>query len=168
MAASKDTMLAYLAKHQPMFICPEGTWNLTDSLPLMPMKWGIIDVARESGAQIIPVILEYDHKNKKCFARFSEPMTFAPEDNKADAIAALRDTMATIRREFWERKGTYSRAEMDVDAERSALRYSIEEYPPIDWEYEKSCIYHPHTEPEEAFEHLNKLIPCRENAFLFI
>ncbi|MCI7574983.1 MAG: hypothetical protein MSS94_09690, partial [Clostridiales bacterium] len=67
---------------------------------------------------------------------------------------------------FWERNGTFSRRELDMDAERKKLFYSVEEYPPIDWEYESSCIYHPYTDPEDAFAHLDKLIPCKENAFL--
>ena len=168
MAASKQAMSAYLDKGRSIVMFPEGTWNLTENQLMLPMKWGIIiDIAKETGAQVVPVVLEYDREHKKCFVRFGDPMTFAPEDSKADAISTLRGTMATMRWEFMEHKGTFSRAEMDVDAERRALRYSIEEYPPIDWEYESSCIYHPHTEPEEAFAHLNRLIPCKENAFLF-
>ena len=86
---------------------------------------------------------------------------------KADAIVALGDTLATIRWEFWERNGTFSRADLDVDEERKKLFYSVEEYPPIDWEYESSCIYHSYDVPEKVFTHLDQLIPCRENAFLF-
>ena len=93
-------------------------------------------------------------------------MVVSPKDSKAEAIAALRDTMASMRWDFWERKGLFSREELDLDAERQNLFYSVEEYPPIDWEYESSCIYHPHTEPGEAFAHLDMLIPCKENVFL--
>lgn len=46
---------------------PEGTWNLTENLLMLPMKWGIIDIAKETGAQIIPTALEYDREQKKCF-----------------------------------------------------------------------------------------------------
>lgn len=131
------------------------------------MKWGIIDIAKETGAQIIPTALEYDREKKRCFVRFGAPMLFSPEDSKTAAIAALRDALATMRWEFWERNGTFSRKELGMDAERKKLFYSVEEYPPIDWEYERSCIYQPHTEPEDVFSHLDKLIPCKENAFLF-
>lgn len=164
---SKQAMTTYLKKGRSIIMFPEGTWNLTEHQLMMPMKWGIIDIVKETGAQIVPVVLEYDRKNKKCFARFGEPMTFSQDDCKEEAIATLRDTMATMRWDFWEHNGIFSRAELDMYAERQKLYYSVEEYPPIDWDYESSCIYHPYTEPKEAFAHLDKLIPCKENAFLF-
>lgn len=167
MAASKQAMSAYLNKGRSIVMFPEGTWNLTENQLMLPMKWGIIDIAKETGAQIVTTVLEYDREQKKCFVRFGAPLTFSPEDSKADAIVTLRDTMATMRWEFWERNGTFSRADLSMDAERKQLFYSVEEYPPINWEYESSCVYHPHTIPEEAFAHLNQLITCRENGFLF-
>lgn len=166
MAASKQAMSAYLHIGRSIVMFPEGTWNLTENQLILPMKWGIIDIAKETGAQIIPTVLEYDREKKKCFVRFDVPMVFAPEDSKAEAIIALRDTLATMRWEFWEHNGTFSRASLDMDSERKKLFYSVEEYPPIDWEYESSCVYHPRTTPVEAFAHLDQLIPCWKNAFL--
>lgn len=63
-----------------------------------------------------------------------------------------KDDMAAMRWAFWERNGLFSREELDLDAERQKLFYSVEEYPPIDWAYESSCIYHPHTEPEDVWQ----------------
>lgn len=166
MAASKQAMSAYLNKSRSIVMFPEGTWNLTENQLMLPMKWGIIDIAKETGAQIVPTLLEYDREQKKCFVRFGTPLVVSPEDSKAATIVALRDTLATMRWEFWERNGTFSRANLDMDAERKKLFYSVVEYPPIDWEYESSCIFHPHTTSEDAFVHLDHLIPCRENAFL--
>lgn len=166
MAASKQAMSAYLNKGRSIVMFPEGTWNLTENQLMLPMRWGIIDIAKETGAQIIPTVLEYDREKKRCFVRFGVPMVFTPEDSKAEAIIALRDTLATMCWEFLERNGTYSRANLDMDFERKKLFYSVEEYPPIDWEYESSCVYHPHTTPVEAFAHLDQLIPCWKNAFL--
>lgn len=167
MAASKLAMTAYLSKGRSIVMFPEGTWNLTENQLILPMKWGVIDVAQKTGAQIIPTVLEYSREQKKCFVRFGEPMVVSPENSKAEAITALRDTMAAMRWAFWERNGLFSRAELDLDAEQKKLFYAVEEYPPIDWEYESSCIYHPYDEPGETFAHLDKLLPCRENAFLF-
>ena len=167
MAASKQAMTAYLSKGRSIVMFPEGTWNLTENQIMLPMKWGIIDIARETGAQIIPTALEYDREKKKCFVRFGEPMLFLSEDNKADAISILRDTLATMRWDFWEHNGIFCQQDLDMDAERKKLFYSVEEYPPIDWDYESSCIYQPYTAPEDAFAHLDKLIPCKENAFLY-
>lgn len=167
LAASKKAMSAYLNKGRSIVMFPEGTWNLTENQLMLPMKWGIIDIAKETGAQIIPTVLEYDREKKRCFVRFGVPMVFTPEDSKAETIIALRNTLATMRWEFLERNGTFSRASLDMDSERKKLFYSVEEYPPIDWEYESSCIYNPHSTPEDAFAHQDQLVPCRENAFLY-
>ena len=109
MSASKQAMAAYLNKGRSIVMFPEGTWNLTENQLMLPMKWGIIDIAKETGAQIIPTLLEYDREEKKCFVWFGAPLVVSPEENKADAIAALRDTLATMRWEFWELKGIFSR-----------------------------------------------------------
>ncbi len=167
MAASKQAMITYLKKGRSVIMFPEGTWNLTENQLMLPMKWGIIDIAKEVGAQIVVVVLEYDRERKKCYVRFGEPMIFTSEGNKAEAVSRLRDAMATMRWEFWERKGVFSRAKLDMDTERRTLFYSVAEYPPIDWKYESSCIYHPYTDPAEGFAYLDRLIPCRENMFLF-
>ena len=79
-------------------------------------------------------------------------MVFSPDDSKAEAITALWYTMAAMRWAFWERNGLIGWEELDLDAERQKLFYSAEEYPSIDWAYENSCIYHPHTEPEDVWQ----------------
>lgn len=165
--ASKADMISYLNEGRSIIMFPEGTWNLTENMLLLPMKWGIVQIAQETGAQIIPTILEYDRDRKQCHISFGEPMLFLPSDEKAKAIAALRDTMATMIWNTWECRGLFSREALDIEAEVKKLEFSIEEYPTIDWEYEESCIYHPHIEPSEAFAHLGTLLPSKENAFLF-
>ena len=144
MAASKLAMSAYLRRGCSVVMFPAGTWNLTENQLTLSMKWGMIDIAKETGAQIVPVVLEYDRESKRCFVRFGEAMIFSAEDSKAEAITTLRDTMAAMRWEFWEQKGLFPRAELDLEVEQKKLFYSVEEYPPIDWEYERSCIYHPY------------------------
>ena len=53
----------------------------------------------------------------------------------------LRDTMASLRWTFWEQNGVFSRADLDVGAERQKLLLALEEYPTLDWAYEQSCIF---------------------------
>lgn len=97
MAASKDAVLEYLAKGQSILWFPEGTWNLTPSQLMMPMKWGIIDMARQAEAQIVPAALDYDWEKNTCRIKFGTPMVGEALENKAEAIRDLRDTMATLR-----------------------------------------------------------------------
>ena len=43
----------------------EGTWNITPNLPMLPCYWGIVDVARNGKAIIIPVACEQYGKKFK-------------------------------------------------------------------------------------------------------
>lgn len=167
MATSKNALLAYLVKGQSTLWFPEGTWNLTPSQLMMPMKWGIIDIARTAGAQIVPAALDYDREKNTCRIKFCAPMEGDALENKAEAIRDLRDTMATLRWDFMSEQEPLHRGETSAEQLQKEMYRVFDEYPPLDWAYESSCIYHPHTEPGEAFAYLDKLIPCEENAFLF-
>lgn len=166
MAASKDAVLEYLAKGQSILWFPEGTWNLTPSQLMMPMKWGIIDMARQAEAQIVPAALDYDWEKNTCRIKFGTPMVGEALENKAEAIRDLRDTMATLRWDLMCDQPIVHRGTSVRQMQEEMYRV-IDEYPPLDWEYESSCIYHPYPEPEEVFSHLDKLVPCKANAFLF-
>lgn len=104
MAAVKNILIDYLNKKQAIMWSPEGTWNLTDNLLMLPMKWGIIDVASQAGAQIIPVVLDYNRKSIRCCVSFGMPIAPDETTDKADAIRELRDAMATLRWELWEKQ----------------------------------------------------------------
>ena len=164
MAASKDALIAYLKKGQSILWFPEGTWNLTPNQLMMPMKWGIIDIAKSCDAQIIPTALDYDREKMVCSVKFGKPMHGADFDNKAEAIRDLRDTMATMRWELMCGQPVLHRADITPEQLRQEMYRVIDEYPPLDWKYESSCIYQPYPQVEVVPKNL---IPHRENAFLF-
>lgn len=167
MAASKDGLIVYLKKGRSILWFPEGTWNLSPSQLMLPMKWGIIDVARQVDAQIIPVALDYDRVKMVCSVKFGKPMCCGDFNNKAEAIRDLRDTMATLRWELMLGLPVLHRTDIFPEQLKEEIYRVIDEYPPLDWEYEHSCIFHPYPSPEEVFAHLKLLIPCKGNAFLF-
>ena len=166
MAASKEGLVVYLKKGRSVLWFPEGTWNLTANQLMMPMKWGVIDVARQSDAQIIPAVMDYDREKMVCSVKFGTPVSGPDLENKSEAIRDLRDTMATLRWELMCDRPVLHRADITLEQLEEEMYRVIDEYPPLDWEYESSCIYQPHTAPEEVFAHLEKLQPCRKNAFL--
>lgn len=167
MTVSKDAIFEYLAKGQSILWFPEGTWNLTPNQLMMPMKWGIIDIARQADAQIIPAALYYDRENMVCSVKFAKSMHDADFDDKTEAIRNLRDSIATMRWEFMTAQPVLKREGYDTALLREEMYRVIDEYPPLDWGYESSCIYQPYQSSEEAFAYLDKLILCRENGFLF-
>lgn len=110
---------------------------------MMPMKWGIIDVAQQAGAQILPAALDYDRDVNLCRVKFGEPMAGAALEKREEAIGTLRDAMATLRWELMSGQPLLSRAEISIEQLKSDMEQAIGEYPPLDWEYEQSCIYRP-------------------------
>lgn len=155
-AACKRAMTAHLRNDQSVLIFPEGTSNVSDELLMYPMKWGVIDVAQQTGAQVIPMVLDYDKQAGKCCVRFCESMIFDGMD-KADAIRLLRDTMATVRWEFMERRGVFSREDADIAALRADNRALLLSYKLLDYDYERSVVFHPYPTWEEVMAPVEKL-----------
>lgn len=143
MAESKNALLAYLRQGQSVLWFPEGTWNLTPSQLILPMKWGIVDVAYQARAQIIPMALEYDREKMLCRVKFGAPITGRELACKRTGIRTLRDAMATLRWELMCDHPVLSRAEIAPQQLKLEIEKAIDEYPPLDWEYERSCIYCP-------------------------
>lgn len=164
MAAAKDAMLEYLAKGQSVLWYPEGTWNLTANQLMLPMKWGIIDVAQKANAQIIPMVLDYDRTAHICKVKFGAPMADDALENKSEAIRNLRDTMATLRWDLMSDHPMLHRAEIIPEELERETYQVLAEYPKLDWEYEQTCIYQPY----EAVEIVPaSVLPSKENTFLF-
>lgn len=140
MAAAKIALTEYLKKGQSIVWFPEGTWNLTDNLLMLPMKWGIIDVAKQADAQIIPVALDYDRTDMICSVKFGEPMAGENFEDRADAIRNLRDSMATLCWELMSRHGVVCRGN-DTEWMWQEMYQPVREYPAFDFVYESSCVY---------------------------
>ena len=135
-AAGKVKQL--LMKGQNVIIFPEGTWNMSYSLPIMPLYWGIIDIAKETHRPIVPLVLEYEED--KCFVSYGEPMVVSPDDDKKQRIDELRDIMATLKWLIWEEKPIWSRADVTYEMWEKDLNARLSEYPLLDAEYERSII----------------------------
>jgi 1-acyl-sn-glycerol-3-phosphate acyltransferase len=165
---TKECLVEYLKKGKSILWFPEATWNLTDNLLMLPMRWGIIEVAKMADAQIIPMSLEYDRKSKKCSVRFGEAIDSQNFLSKEQGIECLRNSLASLR---WEAisNNKENRAKISVEEQREELFKAVTDYPPLDWNYEKSCIYNlPNVvEYREAFEHLENIKPNKNNVFLY-
>ena len=167
MVASKKAMEEYLNNNQSIIIFPEGTWNLTDELLMLPMKWGIIEIAQETDAQIIPVNLDYNREQQECRVTFGEAIVPDNYRTKKEQIDELRDIMATMRWNSMEKNPVSKRAELDKNAAREELKKVLQEYPLLDVEYENSIIFKPNPTPEEVFESIKNIEIRKENAFHF-
>ena len=150
-AACKREITAHLKAGRNVILFPEGTSNVSDALPMYPMKWGIIDVAQQTGAQIIPMLLRYDKEKMECHVRFCPPM-LVDGMTKADGIQTLRDTMATVRWESFAAKGLHSRQSLNVPLERQKNQELLFSYKLLDYETEQKVVFRPFPSEAEVFQ----------------
>ena len=167
MALSKDAMVEYLKKGQNIIMFPEGTWNMTDQELMLNMKWGIIEVAKETNAQIIPVVLNYDRDNNNCRVTFGKTMVIEKDRDKKEALEELRDEMATLRWNAIDQTKVYKREEINVEELRKRKEAVFDEYPMLDVEYEKSVVFNPIPSAEQVFAPVKKLGIRKNTAFLY-
>ena len=103
-----NTMIEILRNSGDILIFPEGHWNLSPNLLVKPLSWGVIKIAEQTRANIVPIAIdlvkdEYCVLIGKCFE-------YACYSDKAEAAKALRDEMATLMWELYEMKPMLSRA----------------------------------------------------------
>lgn len=105
---------------------------------MLPLYWGIIDIAGETNRPIIPLVLEY--RERDCYAKFGTPIYVAQADPKRDKIRELSEKMATLKWELWELFPMTSRQELDESEWEREKQRRLAEYPKLDYDYEKSVI----------------------------
>ena len=131
-------MLKILQKGRSLLICPEGTWNLTSSKPILPLNWGIIELAKQTGVPIIPLIMEY-HPDC-CYAKYGEPINITSEMEKQAGIEQLEEEMATLKWDIWELFPVQHRSDEMKEEFEQMVRRRVEAYPKFDLEYEMSVV----------------------------
>lgn len=164
-------MINHLQAGGTLMYFPEGTWNMTENLPMLPCYWGIVNIAKQGNAIIVPIAADqYDNhfviNIGKNFDMSKFPDTV---EGKTEAINSLRDTLSTLKYEIWENRPIQLRDELDKEEwnEYKKARYS--EWPYFNDEYIKDLVYHPKdvVDSQEVYEPVRKLSPKKENAFLF-
>lgn len=136
--SSKKKMKAVLNKGNSLCIFPEGTWNLRPSLPVLPLYWGIVDVAKSTGLPVVPMSFEY--RGKECFVKYGEAFAVSGEEDKVEVINRLRDTFATLKWEMWEGFPRERRSDISSDYWEEEIKRRLREYKKLDYEYEMSCV----------------------------
>lgn len=139
-------MLNILRGGKNLAIFPEGTWNLTPSKPMLPLNWGIIDLAKQTGVPIIPLILEY-HPDC-CYAKYGEPIYINKDMDKQSGIEQLEESMATLKWDIWEMFPVQKRTDAMKAEFEEMVQKRVAEYPKFDFEYEMSVIRGKENTPE--------------------
>lgn len=145
-ALSKQKMISHLQDGGNLMYFPEGTWNLSPNLPVLPCFWGIIDIAMQARAQIIPVAIEQYGKRFYVNIGSSYEVQQKPElsikELKKQAITELRDRMATLKWEIWENVPLLRRESIDSEYFQEFINQRIKEWPNFSKEEFEKRIFH--------------------------
>lgn len=166
----KQVMKDKLTAGANIMYFPEGTWNMSPNLLMLKLFPGILEVALETGAEIIPVGIE--QYGKQFYAIFGENMDpiSLKQQGYSDSIIldTLRDTMASLKWEIFEHVPKWEYSEIADDYYESYLQERISEWPGFTLEEVRGKEYKAKGEysPDEVFAHLDNLIVSKENAFL--
>jgi len=151
---------------------PEGTWNKSPNELISGLFPGIYDVAKKSGALVVPVAT---YRNGKRAYGISEEAFDICSYDREQGIQILRDKMATMQYELMEKYGEIcSRNEFPYGKKAEEywndfideLMTQVEFY---DYEVELNTKYRPKgiTNPKEAFAFMDDIVPNKNNLFLF-
>jgi len=170
-AASKSKMIYALKQDASVIMYPEGTWNKSPNQLISGLFSGIYDVAKESGALVVP-IATYRNGNK-AYGIMEEAFDITEYDKKT-GLTMLRDKMATMQYEMMEEYGRCKRKDFPYGKEADeywkdyvdSLMAEVKYYD-YDVELHTKFIDKNVTSPEEAFAFMDKLEINKKNAFLF-
>lgn len=82
--------------------------------------------------------MEFSKNN--CYVKFGQPIYVDEKDDKKDKIDELTDSMSTMKWNIWEMFPIQSRESIDLEEWKREVQRRLEEYPRLDYEYEKSCV----------------------------
>ena len=168
---AKETAVQLLKNGGNLLIFPEGAWNTTENLPVMKLFCGSAEIAIRTHADIIPMAIE------KCgnhiYAFVGENISsdnYALED-KHLLTEILRNKIAELRWNCWEEIGMCKRKDFPDNYGEIFLRKILESVKGYTYTYQdildtmfndKNIVTY-----QKAFEHLDYIKPCINNAFLF-
>ena len=169
-----DRHIAYLRSVEllrgggSLMIFPEGARNGTENLPVMELFPGTAKIALETNTKIVPVAIE--QYGRRFVIKFGQELLPENYNSHAELTRDLRDALATLKWKIWERKGLFSRNNLPENYREQFLKEFEKRIHPWDTlATVERARFHTKEEIEQrdVFSHLDKLIPCKENAFLF-
>ncbi len=167
---AKNDMIAHLKNGGNMMIYPEGTWNFSPNLPVLPLFRGIADIAKENNATIIPFAQEIDDITKTYYVKIGTPIK--PDSEPLEILENIRNQMAEMKWVLIEKlpfcKAEYDKeklyAEWDKYIENRLSECSYMNFELI-WKYVRKEKWQIEKEQIDAF--LQSIQPTMQNAFLF-
>lgn len=172
---SKNISVDTLQKGGNIMWFPEGIWNLSPNQPVLPLPFGIIEVAIRAGADIVPVAIE--QYKKEFYVNIGDVFDLNSYTTKytdilkikTTAIADLRDTMASLKWQIWEQFVPSKRTDLPCDYFEAFVNERLKEWHGFTYEDVRAREFKPKdvSEYTEVFAHMKNIKPTMKTAFLF-
>ena len=169
-ASAKKKIVYALELGASVIMYPEGTWNKSPNQLMSGFFPGIYDVAKESGALVVPIATY--RNGKKAYGIMEEAFDICAYERET-GLRVLRDKLATMQYEMMEQYGQAKRTDFPYRAKADAywkqyvddLMAQVKYYD-YDVELHTKYVDKTATSPEEVFAFLKMLEVKKENAFL--
>ncbi len=168
-SAAKEKMKYALSLGTNILMYPEGVWNKTENLLVQKLFPGIYDVAKESGALVVPIATLL--VGKYVYSIRGEAFDICEYD-RASGLNVLRDKMATLKFNLIDKYSHISRSDIGDPGEYhdNYLKELIATANGLyDYEIENSAQYTDKNDKEllQYRNHMEKIDLCLNTAFLF-
>lgn len=188
---SRKMMLKVLEQGDNMMIFPEGTWNLSENAIVKDLHLGAVDIALERSAIIVPIAVEqYGRRfvvnigkvfnpemvkgkfTKKAYGDLSENDDQEYLLKKQIKIATnqeLRDRMATLKWEIWEKEGVFDRDSIPYDYWKVFIDERCAEWAgySMDEQIRNGCFPADKREYNNMLQEICRMKIHEKNSFLF-
>lgn len=188
---SRKMMLKVLEQGDNMMIFPEGTWNLSENAIVKDLHLGAVDIALERSAIIVPIAVEqYGRRfvvnigevfnpemvkekfTKKAYGDLSENDDQEYLLKKQIKIATnqeLRDRMATLKWEIWEKEGVFERKSIPYDYWKVFIDERCAEWAgySMDEQIRNGCFPADKREYNDMLQEICRMKIHEKNSFLF-
>lgn len=112
----KETAINLLENGKNLLIYPEGVWNVTTNLLVIPLFPGVIEMSQTTGCDIVPVAIEQYGKDFVVNIGKNFKVSSMEENKNKQYInekrTELRDAMATLKWEIMEARETIKREDL--------------------------------------------------------
>ncbi|MGN0431108.1 MAG: lysophospholipid acyltransferase family protein [Lachnospiraceae bacterium] len=172
---SRDLMVKILEQNGNIMIFPEGAWNLSPNEIFYDIQLGAVDMALETGAVIIPISLEQYEEKKKFVINMGDVidlnrMNESTRECKLKKTSELRDILATLKYEIWEREGITKRSDIKSNYWSDFVLRRCAEWPGYDFHGQIDNCYIPKAKLEywDLMRDLRNMKVSEANRFLFM
>ena len=144
-----DNIVRTIKNGMNYIIFSEQTWCTAPSAPINSLRRGWVDIAKKAHCPVIPLALEYyEYTDNICYAKFGEPFTVEPSEDKIAVNNRLEDTLATLKFDIWNQFPVGERSKVDSSSWEQIIKRRQEEYPELDPKFESQFVIGRNDKPE--------------------